>query len=204
MQLSHAGRKSSTQPPLVVQELGKSSARASVDKNGWPDDVLGPSGGTEKSWDNKGLDPLVGYHILKEMTELKIKELVLNYEKFVKRGVNAGVDIVEIHVAQGYLINQFLSPVTNRRAVKYGGSFENRLSLLIEVIIAVRAVILESMPVFVRVGVTDWLENTETGKKFGSWTDESTIQSARFCQIWCRSHRHQLRRKPLSSSTQRL
>ncbi|KAJ5639990.1 uncharacterized protein N7484_007852 [Penicillium longicatenatum] len=179
VQLSHAGRKSSTQPPLVAQELGKSSARASEEDNGWPDDVLGPSGGSENSWDGKGFDPSGGYHVPKEMTELEIKELISNYARSAQRAVNAGVDVVEIHAAHGYLINQFLSPVTNRRTDRYGGSFKNRIRLLIEVIIAVRAVVPESMPVFVRVGVTDWLESTEIGKKLGTWTEESTTQLAR-------------------------
>ncbi|KAJ5646574.1 hypothetical protein N7490_002946 [Penicillium lividum] len=179
VQLSHAGRKSSTQPPLVAQELGKSSARASKEDHGWPDDVLGPSGGAENSWDGKGLDPSGGYHVPKEMTDLGIKDLVSNYAKSAQRAVNAGVDVVEIHAAHGYLINQFLSPVTNRRTDRYGGSFENRIRLLVEVIIAVRAVIPEKIPVFVRVGVTDWLEDTDIGRKLGTWTMESTIQLAR-------------------------
>ncbi|OGE51653.1 hypothetical protein PENARI_c012G07858 [Penicillium arizonense] len=175
VQLSHAGRKSSTQPPLVAQQLGKSSARAFKEDNGWPDDVLGPSGGVEHSWDGKGLD----YHVPKEMTEFEIKELVSNYAKSAERAVKAGVDVVEIHAAHGYLMNQFLSPVTNRRTDRYGGSFENRIRVLLEVIVAVRAVIPASMPVFVRVSATDWLEHTEVGKKLGSWTEESTLQLAR-------------------------
>jgi 2,4-dienoyl-CoA reductase-like NADH-dependent reductase (Old Yellow Enzyme family) len=175
VQLSHAGRKSSTQPPLVAQQLGKSSARASKEHNGWPDDVLGPSGGIEHSWDGKGLD----YHVPKEMTEFEIKELVSNYAKSAERAVKAGVDIVEIHAAHGYLINQFLSPVTNRRKDRYGGSFENRIRLLLEVIVAVRAVIPVGMPVFVRVSATDWLEHTEVGKQLGTWTEESTLRLAR-------------------------
>ncbi|KAJ5664775.1 uncharacterized protein N7477_007223 [Penicillium maclennaniae] len=179
VQLSHAGRKSSTQPPLVAQQVGKSSARANEEDNGWPDDVLGPSGGAENSFDGKGLDPCGGYHIPKAMTEAEIKDLVSNYAKSAQRAARAGIDVVEIHAAHGYLINQFLSPVTNRRTDRYGGSFENRIRILIEVILAVRAVIPESMPMFVRVGVTDWLENTELGKKYGTWTEESTLKLSR-------------------------
>ncbi|KAL4811333.1 NADH oxidase [Aspergillus unguis] len=175
VQLSHAGRKSSTQPPLVAQQLGKSSARAFEKDNGWPDDVVGPSGGVENSWDGKGLD----YHVPKEMTEFDIQALVSNYAKSAERAVQAGVDVVEIHAAHGYLINQFLSPVTNRRTDRYGGSFENRIRLLQEVIIAVRAVIPASMPLFVRVSATDWLEHTKVGKELGTWTEESVLQLAR-------------------------
>lgn len=179
VQLSHAGRKSSTQPPLVAQQLGKSSARASQDDDGWPDDVRGPSGGVEQSWDGKGLDPSGGYHVPKEMTEFEIRELVSNYAEAAKRAVKAGIDVVEIHAAHGYLINQFLSPATNRRTDRYGGTFENRIRLLVEVINAVRAAIPASMPVFVRVSATDWLEHTDVGRRFGSWTEESTIHLAR-------------------------
>ncbi|KAJ5379150.1 hypothetical protein N7509_012269 [Penicillium cosmopolitanum] len=176
VQLSHAGRKSSTQPPLVAQQLGKSSARASKEEGGWPDDVLGPSGGVKHSWDGKGLDPSGGYHVPREITESEIGNLVSNYANSAQRAVNAGVDIIEIHAAHGYLINQFLNPVTNRRKDRYGGSFDNRIRLLLEVIAAVRAVIPTSMPVFVRVNGTDWTEETDAGKKFGSWTEESTIK----------------------------
>ncbi|KAL3481538.1 NADH oxidase [Aspergillus californicus] len=179
VQLSHAGRKSSTQPPLVAQQLGRSSARAFREDDGWPEDVRGPSGGVEQSWDGKGLDPDGGYHVPREMTELEIRELVENYGEAAKRAVNAGVDVVEIHAAHGYLINQFLSPVTNRRMDRYGGSFENRIRLLVEVISAVRAVIPTSTPVFVRVSATDWLEHTDVGRRFGTWTEECTIRLAR-------------------------
>ncbi|BCS27691.1 NADH:flavin oxidoreductase/NADH oxidase [Aspergillus puulaauensis] len=179
VQLSHAGRKASTQPPLVAQQLGKSSARASKDDGGWPDDVRGPSGGVEQSWDGRGLDPSGGYHVPKGLTELEIRELVVSFAEAAKRAVKAGIDVVEIHAAHGYLINQFLSPVTNRRTDRYGGSFENRIRLLLEVIGAVRAVVPASMPVFVRVSATDWLEHTEVGRSLGTWTEESTIQLAR-------------------------
>lgn len=179
VQLSHAGRKSSTQPPLVAQQLGKSSARALKEEGGWPDDVLGPSGGVEHSWDGKGLDPAGGYHIPREMTEVEIQEVVSNYAKAAQRAVKAGIDIVEIHAAHGYLINQFLNPVTNRRTDRYGGSFENRVRLLLETIGAVRAVIPNSMPLFVRINCTDWTEETEAGKRFGSWTEECTLQLIR-------------------------
>ncbi|KAF9886749.1 hypothetical protein FE257_011126 [Aspergillus nanangensis] len=179
VQLSHAGRKASTQPPLVAQQLGKSSARACSEDDGWPDDVLGPSGGVEQSWDGKGLYSSGGYHVPKAMTEREIQQLLSNYASAAERAVKAGVDVLEIHAAHGYLINQFLSPVTNRRTDRYGGTFDNRIRLLLEVISAVRGVIPDGMPVFVRVSASDWLEHTEVGKKLGSWTVESTIELVR-------------------------
>jgi 2,4-dienoyl-CoA reductase-like NADH-dependent reductase (Old Yellow Enzyme family) len=78
-----------------------------------------------------------------------------------------------------YLINQFLSPVTNRRTDKYGGSFENRTRLLIEIIKAVRDAIPEETPVFLRLSATEWLEGTDLAKQYGSWDVESTIQLAK-------------------------
>lgn len=179
IQLSHAGRKSSTQPPLIASQLGKSSARAGKEDYGWPDDVLAPSGGEELSFDGKGSDPSGGYHVPKAMTESEINDLIANYTSAAKRAVNAKVDVIEIHAAHGYLINQFLSPITNRRTDKYGGCFENRIRLLLEVIGAVREVIPKSMPLFVRLSAEDWMEHTEVGKRFGSWNEESTIRLAK-------------------------
>lgn len=179
VQLSHAGRKSSTQPPLVANELGKSSARAEAEDGGWPDDVLAPSGGSELSFDGKGLDPSGGYHIPKAMTEAQIEKLIANYASSAKRAVSAHLDVIEIHAAHGYLVNQFLSPVTNRRTDKYGGSFENRTRLLKDIISAVRAVIPSSMPLFARLSAEDWMKHTEIGKRLGTWDEDSAIQLAK-------------------------
>jgi 2,4-dienoyl-CoA reductase-like NADH-dependent reductase (Old Yellow Enzyme family) len=82
-------------------------------------------------------------------------------------------------VAVQYLIHQFLSPVTNRRTDKYGGSFENRTRILIEVIKAVRAAIPDETPLFLRLSATEWLEDTDLAKQYGSWDLESTIQLAK-------------------------
>lgn len=179
VQLSHAGRKSSTQPPLVAHQLGKSSARAETEDDGWPDDVLAPSEGEEMSFDGKGLDPSGGYHVPKSMTEDEIKKLVANYARAAKRAVNAGVDIIEIHAAHGYLVNQFLSPITNRRTDQYGGSFENRTRLLLDILSAVRAVIPGKMPLFVRLSGEDWMTHTKIGKELGTWDEESAIRLAK-------------------------
>lgn len=78
-----------------------------------------------------------------------------------------------------YLIHQFLSPVTNRRTDQYGGSFENRTRLLIDIIKAVRAAIPDSTPLFLRLSATEWLEGTDLAKKYGSWDVESTIRLAK-------------------------
>lgn len=180
VQLSHAGRKASTLPPLLATRLGKYSAKAEAADDGWPEDVVGPTGGEAQSWDGKKpSDPSGGYHTPKEMTTDDIKDLVGNYARAAERAVKAGTDVVEIHGAHGYLLHQFLSPISNRRNDMYGGSFENRTRLLIEVTKAVRAVVPSSMPVFVRISATDWMEETPLGRQLGSWDEESTLRLAR-------------------------
>ena len=78
-----------------------------------------------------------------------------------------------------YLIHQFLSPISNRRTDQYGGSFENRTRLVIEIITAVRAEIPSTMPLFLRLSSTEWMDETELGKQLGSWDVESTIKLAK-------------------------
>ncbi|KOS37367.1 hypothetical protein ACN38_g11842 [Penicillium nordicum] len=91
----------------------------------------------------------------------------------------AGVDVIEIHGAHGYLIHQFLSPVTNRRTDKYGGSFENRTRFVSEVATAIRAAVPSGMPLFLRISATDWLENQTVAAGTGSWDMPSSIQLAK-------------------------
>ena len=97
--------------------------------------------------------------------ELSVEEIQAIIQSFVnaaKRAVTAGFDIIEIHAAHGYLLNQFLSPLTNKRKDKYGGSFENRMRLLIEVTIGIRAVIPQEMPLFVRISAEEWASGGHT------------------------------------------
>ncbi|KAL4881685.1 hypothetical protein BJY04DRAFT_218126 [Aspergillus karnatakaensis] len=181
IQLAHAGRKASTAPPWVAgsQPGKKSSMRTTEDQFGWPGDVVGPSGGIEQTWDGLGLEEKGGYWPPRALSETDIKQLVADWASAAKRAVQAGVEVIEIHAAHGYLLNQFLSPVSNHRTDRYGGSFENRTRLLFEIIEAIRGVIPEGMPLFVRVSATEWLEETEVGKKYGSWTVEDTIRLAK-------------------------
>ena len=180
VQLSHGGRKSSTMPPWVAAGWGKSSARAEAAEGGWPDNVVGPMGGASNSWDGKGKDdPTGGYCEPRAMTEDEIAELVKDWANSARRAVTAGADTIEIHAAHGYLLHQFLSPITNRREDKYGGSFDNNVRLVVEVIQAVRAVIPSTMPLMVRISATDWMEESELHRQFGSWDLESTIRFAK-------------------------
>ncbi|KAF4338315.1 NADPH dehydrogenase [Fusarium beomiforme] len=180
IQLGHAGRKASTLAPWVATRMGQSSARADESQGGWPNDVVGPSGGSEFAWDGRSNDnPKGGYWEPREMNIDEISNLVKSFVEAAERATWAGVDVVEIHVAHGYLLHQFISPITNQRKDNYGGSFENRTRLILEIIRAVRAAIPDSMPLFVRISATDWMENTALGKKLGSWDVPSTIRLAK-------------------------
>jgi 2,4-dienoyl-CoA reductase-like NADH-dependent reductase (Old Yellow Enzyme family) len=180
MQLAHAGRKASTVSPWVASRFKKPSVRAGTEAGGWAENVVGPSGGEEFTWDAlSSSNPEGGFWAPRELSQADIDELVQAWADAAVRSVKAGVDVIEIHGAHGYLIHQFLSPVTNRRTDKYGGLFENRTRLLVDIVKALRAVMPETMPLFLRLSATEWLEETEVGKKFGSWDVASTIELAK-------------------------
>lgn len=135
IQLAHAGRKASTIAPWIL-----AAPTATTEQGGWPEDVVGPSA--------------VPFHPAfaqpKEISVEGIKKVVAAFVDAAKRSVAAGFDVIEIHSAHGYLLSSFMSPRANKRTDEYGGSFENRIRLTIEVIDAVRAVIPDTMPLFVR------------------------------------------------------
>ncbi|KAF6806732.1 nadh-dependent flavin [Colletotrichum sojae] len=142
-QIGHAGRKASTVAPWINRK-----AVASEKARGWPDAIYGPSA---ESYSEDTYVP-------KEMTLEDIDSLKEKWVDAVKRVVKAGYDTVEIHAAHGYLINQFLSPTSNKRTDKYGGSFENRVRLLVELTELTRANVPEDYPVLVRLAASDYLE----------------------------------------------
>lgn len=179
IQLAHAGRKASTAAPWVSTAAGRKSKRADTDIGGWPGEVKGPSGGLEQAWDGPFDAERSRFWPPKAMTTQEVKEVVQDFARAAQRSVKAGVDVIEIHAAHGYLLHQFLSPISNRRTDEYGGSFENRTRLLFEVITAVREVIPATMPLFLRMSATEFLEETEIGREFGSWGVESTIEVAK-------------------------
>jgi 2,4-dienoyl-CoA reductase-like NADH-dependent reductase (Old Yellow Enzyme family) len=113
------------------------------------------------------------------LTTQEVKQVVKDFAAAARRSVQAGVDVIEIHGAHGYLIHQFLSPITNRRTDEYGGSFENRTRLLFEVIKAIREVIPAGMPLFLRLSSTEWMEEDDIAKTLGSWDVESSIKVAK-------------------------
>ncbi|RTE69289.1 hypothetical protein BHE90_016329 [Fusarium euwallaceae] len=191
IQLGHAGRKASTAAPWITSQYrrergwGPGSLRSSKDVGGWPDDVVGPMGGLDECWDGLGTAEEGGFFAPRALTETEIQELVMDFGKAAARAVKAGVDLIEIHSAHGYLLHQFLSPVTNRRTDKYGGSFEGRTRLAKEVVEEVRRNIPDEMPLFFRVSCTDWLEGTEVERRAGgSWDVESSIRLAKELPDW--------------------
>lgn len=144
IQLAHAGRKASTTPPWI--------GRYQVDANngGWQTVAPSPIPFNEND------------SVPKELTIDEIQVVIDSFAKAAKRSVEAGFDIIEIHAAHGYLLNQFLSPLTNKRTDEYGGIFENRVRLLVEVTRTIHNVIPDEMPLFVRISAHEWAEGGHT------------------------------------------
>ncbi|KAL1584157.1 hypothetical protein WHR41_07221 [Cladosporium halotolerans] len=161
IQLAHAGRKASTVAPWL-----SSGAVAGKDLNGWPDDVWGPSA---IPWNEHHAMP-------KEMSLDDIGEFKKAFAAAVGRALKAGFDAIEIHGAHGYLLHSFVSPVSNKRTDAYGGSFENRTRLSLELAEQTRAQIPADMPLFYRVSATDWLEEAKDIPE--SWTGADTVKLA--------------------------
>jgi 2,4-dienoyl-CoA reductase-like NADH-dependent reductase (Old Yellow Enzyme family) len=151
-QLAHAGRKASTMAPWLGNgTVGK-------ENGGWQ--PLAPSAIAFKEGD---LTPL-------ELTTAEIAAIINQFKLAAKRALDAGFQIIELHGAHGYLINEFLSPHSNHRTDQYGGSFENRTRFLLEIIENIKQVWPDSLPIFLRISATDWAE--------GGWNEEDSIQLA--------------------------
>ena len=165
IQLGHAGRKASTCAAWLKKEGGP-VITATEDVGGWPDDVMGPSA---ICW-GEGFPSHP-----REMSKQDIQDVINAFRDSAKRAVAAGVDVIEIHAAHGYLLCSFLSPLSNQRTDDYGGSFDNRTRLLREVIKVVREVIPSGMPLLLRVSSTEWMEAEATE----SWDIPSTIRLAK-------------------------
>lgn len=153
IQLGHAGRKASCDAPW------QGGAQLSVQQGGWQ--TVAPS----------ALPYSAGENAPQALKEEQLESLKQQFVSSAQRAVAAGVDLIEIHAAHGYLLHQFLSPLSNQRTDSYGGSLENRLRFPLEVFSAVRKAVPSSVVVGVRLSATDWVE--------GGW-DEA--QSISFCQ----------------------
>lgn len=154
IQLAHAGRKASTDAPW---RGGRPLAPAA---GGWP--TLAPS----------ALPFGPGYPVPHALSISEIDGVVAEFEAATGYALAAGFDVVEVHVAHGYLLHEFLSPLANTRDDEYGGSLENRARLPLRVARTVRALWPAHLPVFVRISATDWVE--------GGWDLPQSIQLARW------------------------
>lgn len=151
IQLAHAGRKASADYPW---RGGKSLSE------------------TDGGWETKApTAEAFGLHLSKvpkEMSISEIEQLVEEFGRATKRVLQTGAEVVEIHAGHGYIIHEFLSPLTNKRADLYGGSFENRIRILLEIVRAVRNEWPEHLPLFVRLSTTDWDEK--------GWSIEDSVR----------------------------
>ncbi|HEX7020193.1 MAG TPA: NADH:flavin oxidoreductase/NADH oxidase [Gemmatimonadaceae bacterium] len=154
MQLAHAGRKASTARPW------EGGAPVSPGHGGWSP-VLAPS----------AIPFTDGYQTPEALTHDGIARLVSAFADAAGRARDAGVQFIELHSAHGYLLHEFLSPFSNTRTDAYGGAFENRVRLLLEVVDAVRRVWPEELPLAVRISATDWRD--------GGWTLEESVALAK-------------------------
>jgi 2,4-dienoyl-CoA reductase-like NADH-dependent reductase (Old Yellow Enzyme family) len=154
MQLAHAGRKASTYRPW------SGNGALSEADGGWTE-VIAPS--AVAFADN--------YPQPREMSKQDIEQTTRAFADAARRALAAGFRVVEIHAAHGYLIHEFLSPLSNLRQDEYGGSFDNRTRLVREIVEAVRRVWPEHLPLFVRISATDWTA--------GGWDVEQSIELAR-------------------------
>jgi 2,4-dienoyl-CoA reductase-like NADH-dependent reductase (Old Yellow Enzyme family) len=155
IQLAHAGRKASCDLPWKG-----GAGLKTTEAGGWP--VVGPSA---IAFDE-------GNPVPKSLDEAGIDGIVAAFEAATRRALTAGFRVIEIHSAHGYLLHEFLSPLSNRRTDPYGGSLENRMRLPLRVAGAVRKLVPADLPVFVRISATDWVD--------GGWdVDQSVVLAGR-------------------------
>ena len=155
IQLAHAGRKGST------HREGSGVGSVDLEHGGWE---------TVSSTDQ----PFEGYANPRQLDTSELEGIKGEFVAAARRAVNAGFDLIEIHAAHGYLLHQFLSPITNHRDDIYGGSLENRARLLVEIVIAVRVEIGDDLPLAVRFSASDWIEN--------GWNEEDTSKVAKWLE----------------------
>lgn len=158
IQLGHAGRKASHTEPWNGSEL------------------IMPE--TEGGWERVAPSAL-SYHegslLPHELDVLGIKKVIADFKTATKRSLDAGFKVMEIHAAHGYLVHQFLSPLSNQRNDEYGGNFENRVRILLEIVDAVNEVWPVDLPLFVRISATDWAPK--------GWDIESSVALSKILKV---------------------
>jgi len=156
IQLAHAGRKASCEKPWITRDQIAPNQR-----NGWQ--TVGPS---TIAFNEKDHPPVA-------LTKEEIAQTVEAFKQATRRAITAGYEIIELHGAHGYLIHQFFSPLINNRTDEYGGSFENRIRFLLEIIDAIRP-LLTTQSLWVRISATDWAE--------GGWNSKESVALAKLLQ----------------------
>src|SRR6476619_1619606 len=154
MQLAHAGRKASTRRPW------ESDGTVPESEGGWKN-VMAPS----------AIAFTENYPMPQALTRNGIREIVVAFAAAARRACDAGFRVIEIHAAHGYLIHEFLSPLSNQRDDDYGGSFENRTRPAREITAAIRKLMPERLPLFIRISATDWKE--------GGWDVDQSVELAK-------------------------
>lgn len=156
IQIAHAGRKASTDAPW---RGGK------------------PLGKAEGAWQTIAPSPIAfgHYPAPREMTQQDIETVVAQFANAARRSLDAGFEVVEIHLAHGYLLHQFLSPLSNHREDEYGGSFASRVRLPLRIAETVRQIWPDHLPVFVRISATDWAE--------GGWDLPQSIELSKSLRL---------------------
>jgi 2,4-dienoyl-CoA reductase-like NADH-dependent reductase (Old Yellow Enzyme family) len=150
IQLAHAGRKASCALP------SRGGRQLKPEEGGWQ--TLGPS----------ALPFNADEQLPLALDLAGIKKVIGDFKAATERALIAGYKVIEIHAAHGYLLHEFLSPLSNQRTDEYGGSFENRIRLLLEVVEAAQSVWPENLPLMVRISATDWVE--------GGWNIDESIK----------------------------
>lgn len=149
IQLAHGGRKAGWASPW------KGGKQLKVEEGGWK--TVAPSAVAYYPEDDAPVS----------LDSAGIQKVIADFGSAAARALQGGFRVLEIHGAHGYLVHQFLSPLTNQRKDEYGGSFENRIRLLLQIVEAVKNVWPENLPLFVRISVTDWAE--------GGWNPEEAV-----------------------------
>ena len=156
IQLGHAGRKASVLPPW------RGGAAVATAEGGWQPCAPSPVPFSSAS------------HVPRELDAAGLEQICNGFEKSARRALQAGFQVVEVHMAHGYLLHQFLSPLSNRRSDQYGGDLDNRMRFPLQVARRVREVWPEHLPVFVRISATDWVQ--------GGWDLRQSLELCRHLQ----------------------
>jgi 2,4-dienoyl-CoA reductase-like NADH-dependent reductase (Old Yellow Enzyme family) len=150
IQLAHAGRKASVSSPWYGNK------KLAQNQGGW--EIVAPSAIAFHDYE----------HVPTRLDFVGIQKVISDFKLATRRAVQAGYQVLEIHAAHGYLLHQFLSPLSNLRTDEYGGSFENRIRLLLEVVQAVQSEWSKEFPLLIRISATDWAD--------GGWNSEESLR----------------------------